>query len=147
MIGRSEICRSPDRGVPARRAGALDREIYDRAGEGKSTGPRGPEPLALFIDETWKEGAPVQRIGSEIHWPILCVLVRSELNQHPEFRDRARDGDLIEHCKRIAARAGLAYDSAALGKAVDAVHASRAARVARQRAGYRPRERDAFPRL
>lgn len=89
----------------------------------------------------------MQRIGSEIHWPILCVLVRSELNAHPEYRDRSRDGDLIEHCKAVAARAGLAYDSTSLGKAVDAVHAARDERVARKRAGFRDRETFPRPRL
>ncbi len=87
----------------------------------------------------------MHRVGEGIPWTVLCVLVRSELNAHPEFRPRDRDGDLAEHCKGVAARAGIRNDPPTIAKAIDAVHASRAERVERHRAGFRPR--DTHPRL
>lgn len=77
----------------------------------------------------------------------MCVLVRSELNAHPKLRPAECDGDLVEHCKGVAARAGLKYDTETIRKAIDAVKAAHAKRVERHRAGFRPQldRRTAMP--
>ncbi len=64
----------------------------------------------------------VTRARDEPTHALLCVLTKAVLNRTPALgRPGADQGDAEEAVKQAAARAGLAYSSETVRKAVDAV--------------------------